>query len=272
VHADTTRLTQVLVNLLSNAAKYNRRGGTVRLQCEAVAERGVAFRVSDDGLGMDEGQLAQLFQPFNRLGREDGPIEGSGMGLVISRRLLEMMGGSIDVQSRPDQGSVFTALLPLPAHEAILAPAEATVDTAPSQAGAGVVLYIEDNVVNAMLMSEIMRQRPAIELLQAGNAADGLALARRRRPDLLLLDMHLPDAHGDQILDELAADPQLLDMLVIVVSADATQAQVDSALARGVQAYLTKPLNVAQLLTAADAALARAAAARAGRRSAVPLV
>jgi PAS domain S-box-containing protein len=268
VHADATRLTQVLVNLLSNAAKYNRPGGTVRLQCETVAERGVAFRVSDDGLGMDEQQLAQLFQPFNRLGREDGPIEGTGIGLVLSRRLLEMMGGSIDVQSQAGQGSTFTALLPLHhAAEPAPAPTDAPVAGAPWRAGAGLVLYIEDNAVNAMLMREVMRQRPAIELLQAGNAADGLALARQRRPDLLLLDMHLPDAHGDAVLDQLAADPLLHELPVIVVSADATQAQVDSALGRGVQAYLTKPLNVAELLAAVDAALARAE-----RRSAVPLV
>ncbi|MGY4831414.1 ATP-binding protein [Sphaerotilaceae bacterium SBD11-9] len=257
VMADMTRLTQVLVNLLSNAAKYNRPGGSVRLECEALPQqRSLAFRVIDTGLGMDEEQLAQLYQPFNRLGREADAIEGTGIGLVITRRLLEQMHGSISVSSTAGEGSVFTVLLP----QQPRGPVELATEPAPlpllHQPGPrGLVLYIEDNAVNAKLMREIMRQRPAIELVEAGTASEGLALARQRRPDLVLLDMHLPDADGFAVLKQLADEPACAGIPVVAISADATRSQMASALDRGVRAYLTKPIKVVEVLQAVDGAL-----------------
>jgi signal transduction histidine kinase/CheY-like chemotaxis protein len=252
VQADPTRLTQVLVNLLSNAAKYNRSGGRVRLESVLTDDDGVALRVVDDGLGMTAAQLAQLFEPFNRLGREGGAIEGTGIGLVITRHLVELMHGRLDVASTPDRGSTFAVWLP--AHRAAPQPPpqDIAAPRAPLAAAAARVLYIEDNEVNATLMRELLRQRPAIELLVAGSVGEGLAIARSQHLDLLLLDMHLPDGHGHQVIDALAADPGLRQLPIVVVSADATLAQVGNALERGVAAYLTKPIDVAETLTTID--------------------
>jgi PAS domain S-box-containing protein len=256
VLADATRLTQVLVNLLSNAAKYNRRGGHVRLEVEALPGHRLAFSVSDNGIGMSEAQLAQLFQPFNRLGREQGSVEGTGIGLVITRRLLELMNGSLEVRSQPGEGSRFSAVLPQlrpddDSQPAPLAPAEHP--SAGDTDVRGRVLYVEDNAINALLMREVLaRQRPGISLTEAVTAEEGLAACRQQRPDLLLLDMHLPDATGATVLARLAADPALAGIPVVMVSADATGPQMSEALALGARAYLTKPLNVAEVLATID--------------------
>ena len=262
VRGDMTRLTQVLVNLLSNAAKYNRPGGHVRLVGEVLPGRGLALRVGDDGLGLDAAQIAQLFQPFNRLGREGGPVEGSGIGLVITKRLVELMAGTIEVVSEPGRGSTFTVVLPQ-ADQPAANQGGATVAALRGRSGEarGLTVYIEDNEVNALLMREIIALRPAVQLLHAATAAEGLGMMRRQRPDLLLLDMHLPDAKGDEVLDLLATDARLRDVPVIVVSADATRLQIENARQRGVRNYLTKPLNVAEVLEAVDAVLGKGQAA-----------
>ena len=274
VLADKTRLVQVLVNLLSNATKYNRRGGRVRLDCSRVAGKGMQFVVSDTGIGMDQRQLAELYQPFNRLGRESGVIEGSGIGLVITKRNLELMDGTIGVASQPDQGTTFTITLPVaadavpalsaagnasspgPSQAPVQAPVQASAAPSPTS---GVVLCIEDNAENARLIREMMRQRPALQLLQAGTLAGGLELARRQRPDLILLDLHLPDAHGADALEQLRHEAVTRDVAVVVVSADATQAQIEQMLAAGVSAYLTKPIDLVRTLKTIDEQLARSA-------------
>jgi PAS domain S-box-containing protein len=254
VLADETRLTQVLVNLLSNAAKYNRPNGRVDITCESWPGSRFAIRVRDTGRGMGEDQLARLFEPFNRLGREGSGIEGTGIGLVITRHLVQAMQGELEVESRLDEGSVFTVVLPLaapaPTPDAPQVPA-----SAPTAAGGqprARVVYIEDNAVNATLMRQILRQRPQVELAIAATAAEGLALLRATPADLLLLDVHLPDATGVQVLASLAADETLRALPVLVVSADATHSQVDAALSAGARGYLTKPLNVAETLAQVD--------------------
>ncbi len=261
VIADPTRLTQVLVNLLSNAAKYNRAGGSVRLECEPLAGRKLAVRVIDSGLGMTTEQLSNLFQPFNRLGLESSVIEGTGIGLVITRRLVELMNATLEVESEPGEGSTFTVILPR--GEVQLAPQPAAVNPPADESTQGLggcVLYIEDNEINAILMRELLLQRPAVELLVAGTVNEGLGLARRHRPQLVLLDMHLPDAHGGEALDAMQADPLLHSTPVIIVSADATRQQVTTMLRRGARAYLTKPINVTEALAAIDAVLREQAA------------
>ncbi|CAD5373934.1 Histidine kinase [Rubrivivax sp. A210] len=254
VLADATRLTQVLVNLLGNAAKYSPPGSTVRLEWEALPGRQLALRVIDPGRGMTPEQLGQLFQPFNRLGLESSGIEGTGIGLVITRHLVELMHGSLAVQSQAGEGSRFTVTLPQA--EALAVPAATPALPDAGTGGlSGRVLYIEDNEVNALLMREILRLRPRVQLDLAATVAEGLELVRRHRPQLVLLDMHLPDAHGSVALDAIRADASLAGTVVIVVSADATRQQVNTMLARGARSYLTKPLRVPEALAAIDAAL-----------------
>jgi PAS domain S-box-containing protein len=258
VMADVTRLTQVLVNLIGNAVKYNRPGGTVTLTAEMIDDR-VALQVKDSGRGMTPAQLQRLFQPFDRLGLESSGIPGTGIGLVITRRLVDLMQGTMAVDSDAGVGSTFTLSLP----RAMATSSEPAASPVPLMtAGGGSpqrmrVLYVEDNEVNAQLMRAVLRQRPAVDLRIAGTVADGLAQIRDQRPQLILLDMHLPDGSGHDLLTALAVDPDasLRDVEVIVVSADATEQQRHSTLARGVRGYLTKPIDVVDVLRAIDKAL-----------------
>lgn len=258
VLADETRLTQVLVNLLGNAAKYNRPGGTITLDC-ALDDDAVTLQVRDSGRGMSAEQRARLFQPFDRLGMESSGIEGTGIGLVITRRLLELMSGSIEVRSEPGVGSTFTVRLlraaveapPLVAEAPIAA--QAALQAAPDGAATD-ALYIEDNEVNAQLMRAVMRHRPQVRLHVATTIRAGLDWAAAHHPSLILLDMHLPDGNGHDALDALAADQALCQVPVIVVSADATRRQVAEVSSR-VHAYVTKPIDVMETLGAIDEAL-----------------
>ena len=260
VLADKTRLVQVLVNLLSNATKYNHRGGRVQLEFRALEGSQLQLVVTDTGLGMDEHQLAQLYQPFNRLGREASAIPGSGIGLVITKRNVELMGGRIEVASQADRGTTVTVTLPAAPDTT---PSAGAPCVAPAPGGAasepagGTVLCIEDNAENARLIREMMRQRPALHLVQATTLAEGLARARSQRPDLVLLDLHLPDARGAAALAGLRQEPATRDTAVVVISADATQAQIEQMLAAGVRDYLTKPIDLVRTLKTIDEQLAR---------------
>jgi PAS domain S-box-containing protein len=252
VQGDHTRVKQILTNLLSNAIKYNVDGGRVLISSHTTPGGMVALEVTDTGVGMNADQLAQLFQPFNRLGRENGLVEGTGIGLVISLRLAELMGGSLRARSSPDGGSTFileltrTVTAPLPQL------ADDDADVPDAQYRQRVVHYVEDNETNAEVMRGILALRPQVKLEVSALGLDGLAAIRQRRPSLILLDMHLPDVDGLELLRHLQADPNTAEIPVIVVSADATPERISLALAAGAAHYLTKPVNVPQFLATLD--------------------
>jgi PAS domain S-box-containing protein len=256
VLADATRLKQVLTNLLSNAVKYNREGGAVHLHARRVpASTGdtVEIAVSDTGLGMTPEQLAGLFQPYKRLGRESSGIEGTGIGLVISRRLSELMSGTLEATSRSGSGSIFSLRLPAAAGAEWPLLPDTGSTAAPYQQRT--VHYIEDNETNIEVMRGIFAQRTQVRLRASTLGLDGLAAVRRERPDLVLLDMQLPDISGLELLRHLKQDPEVADIPVIVVSADATRGRIEEAMTLGAVRYVTKPIDVAQLLAVVDEVL-----------------
>jgi CheY-like chemotaxis protein/anti-sigma regulatory factor (Ser/Thr protein kinase) len=256
VVGDQTRVKQILTNLLSNAIKYNVEGGRVHVASRLVDPQTVEIEVSDTGLGMTPGQLGELFQPFNRLGREQTAEEGTGIGLVISRRLAELMGGTLRARSVAGEGSSFLLRLPraetpagrrLDESDALLAPTYRQ----------RVVHYIEDNETNAEVMRGILLQRPQVKLVVSATGLDGLSAIRQSPPSLVLLDMHLPDIDGLELLRHLKRDDATADLPVVVVSADATMSRIEEALTLGAAGYLTKPVNVAEILGVLDQQLER---------------
>ncbi len=254
VRADHLRLRQVLVNLLSNAIKYNRVGGSVSLRWPVDEAAGlVHLQVRDTGIGLSAAQQEHLFEPFNRLGIERSGIEGTGIGLVITQRLVQLMGGQMAVDSVVGEGSCFTASLPLVPSSlaASLAPGTDAPASAPATT-AYTVLYAEDNPVNVELVRQVLKMRPACRLLVAASGEQALQVAQQERPDLMLVDMHLGDMSGLELARLIALDPGLSRVPRIVLSADASPDQARAALAAGFASYLTKPLNVAQLLRSID--------------------
>ena len=254
--ADRQRLGQVLLNLLSNAVKYNRDGGEVRVDAARFGER-VRLRVRDTGCGIAPDKIGRLFTPFDRLGAESTGVEGTGLGLALSKRLVEAMGGYLGVESTPGEGSAFW--IDLPAADAPPAPlAEAVGDDGFALPPCGPphqVLYVEDNPANLRLIELALAHRPGVGFMAAMQGGIGLELARRHRPDLILLDVHLPDMTGAEVLGHLRADPQTRDIPVVVLSADATPVQIARLLKAGAADYLTKPLDIRQFLRVLDDAL-----------------
>ena len=260
VQADAVRLRQVLINLLGNAIKYNRRGGQVTLRTRPGAVGEVQIEVEDDGIGISESQIGELFTPFHRLGREQQGLpgapgsQGTGIGLVICRKLCELMGGELSVRSQDGQGSVFALSLPRPDGE----PSRTVVNSnlAPLVPGIsiGSVLYIEDNVGDIETMRRLLLLRPGIRLVCARSAAEGLALALDA--DLVLLDLDLPDQPGIEVLRALASDTRLRRTPVIVVSAESRPQRIDECFDAGAAQFLTKPLDAQQTLRAIDESLA----------------
>jgi signal transduction histidine kinase/CheY-like chemotaxis protein len=264
VQADRTRLKQVLLNLLSNAVKYNRDGGAVVVDCAQPAPQRLRLSVQDTGMGLSPEQVAALFQPFNRLGQEAGTQEGTGIGLVVTRRLVELMGGEIGVTSSPGVGSVFwieLACVDLGAAAAPEAPAAAHA-AAParadrvSAASPATVLYIEDNPANLKLVQEIVRFRPDLRLVCAPDGHFGLSLARSHLPDVILMDLNLPGLSGFEVLAQLRREPDTARIPAIAVSANAMRADIERALAAGFARYLTKPIDIGQFNEAIDGVLA----------------
>jgi signal transduction histidine kinase/ActR/RegA family two-component response regulator len=252
--ADRQRVLQVLLNLLANAAKYNRRGGTIDVVCTESAKGRVAIAVRDTGDGIDPADLERLFAPFERLGHEQGTIEGVGLGLTLVQRLVHAMGGTISVESAPGTGSTFTVELPR-ADDPLAALADDALAPA-SREREATVLYIEDNLANLQLVERALARRPELTVLSATQGRLGLDLARERRPDVILLDLHLPDVSGEDVLDELGSSPETGHIPVVIVSAAASKGRVRMLRERGAYDYLTKPIDLSQLLEVVNSALA----------------
>jgi signal transduction histidine kinase/CheY-like chemotaxis protein len=260
VFADRQRLKQILLNLLSNAVKYNRQHGTVTISCDHAAATRLRIKVTDSGPGIRAEQLGQLFVPFERLGAERTEVEGTGIGLALSRRLAEAMGGSVDVESIPGQGSTFWVELPIvegpvERYERLHGDNREQQATPTHNPRRQALLYIEDNLANLKLVQRVVAHRHDVEIIPAMQGGLGLDLAREHQPALILLDLHLPDMPGDQVLQQLREDPATAPIPVVIVSADATPGQVQRLLTAGARAYLTKPYEVEELLHILDDAL-----------------
>jgi PAS domain S-box-containing protein len=256
VLADAQRLQQVLLNLVSNGIKYNREAGRLVVGCHAIPTGRIRFTVADTGAGIAPERRARLFTPFDRLGAETTTVEGTGLGLALSKRLVEAMGGSIGVDDATGGGSLFwieLAEAAAPEARGGVETAVAAVRNAPRRRGT--ILYVEDNTSNLRLVERVLAEQPTIRFIGAMQGRLGLELAREHRPDLILLDLHLPDMSGEDVLREIRNDPMLVRTPVIVLSADATPGHVRRLVAAGARAYLTKPLDVRQLLTHIDATL-----------------
>lgn len=253
VLADPQRLRQVLVNYLSNVIKYTPPGSTATISASQAGDGWLRIAVSDDGPGIPASLLERLFKPFERIGADQTGVEGTGLGLAHSKVLVERMGGRIGAESTVGLGSIFwlelrtadpSSDIPLPASEG-----ESPADR-PQTSGS--LLYIEDNPSNLRLVERALDHRPGIQLLSAMLGRVGLDLAREHRPDLIVLDLNLPDVAGERVLAELRADPLTMEIPVVILSADATRRQIDHLLALGARAYLTKPLDVRAFLSMLD--------------------
>jgi PAS domain S-box-containing protein len=251
VLADQTRLAPVLLNLVSNAIKYNRPGGWVEISCARQGDGFVRLKVTDNGLGIAAARQDEVFQPFNRLGAEQGIIEGTGIGLALAKNLVEMMGGEIGFTSVEWKGSTFWVDLPVAKARRIevssagdaVAPPAVPVLSAPLR-----VLYIEDNENGRLLFRHYMALVAGISLVEASDGLTGLSLAQSERPDIIFLDINLPQADGYQVLRELRKTPALAHIPVIAVSANAMAVEIEHALAVGFYRYLTKPLRLAEIM------------------------
>jgi CheY-like chemotaxis protein len=254
VLADRQRALQVLLNLLANGVKYNRPGGSVTVGCNADGVGRVAIAVRDTGHGIAPEDLERLFVPFERLGLEGGTIEGVGLGLTLAQRLMEAMDGTIAVTSAVGDGSTFT--VGLPRAEDPLAALEETATSLPAAAGGtATVLYIEDNLANLQLVKRALARQPGLTVLEATHGEAGLEAARTSRPDLILLDLHLPDLSGEELLEALAAHPETKNIPVVIVSAAASKGRVQRLRQRGAREYLTKPIDIAELLAVVNTTL-----------------
>ena len=269
VHADRQRLVQVLLNLLSNAVKYNRPGGSVRVGSEVVRDDAgrpvVRVRVEDTGHGIPGERQDELFVPFARLGAEQTGVEGTGLGLALSRRLMTAMDGTLALESSTADGSVFRVDLQLVASPVSAAGQAASVrSSSPTLRPDARVLYVEDNLANLSLIEAVLAPHPGWTLIPALQGQLGVELAREHLPDLVLLDLHLPDIPGDEVLRRLRADPRTADVPVVVISADATARSVERLHAAGANAYLPKPLNVRRFLETMEQLLSEPADAADG--------
>jgi len=262
VLADRQRLKQVLLNLLSNAVKYTAVEGSVSIEF-AESARFTRISVRDTGAGIPVEKLARLFTPFDRLGAEQSPVEGTGLGLALCQRLVQAMNGTIGVSSTLGNGSTFW--LELPQSDSPLQKMQASPTAAAGDdEGAGEtrrLLYIEDNFSNVTLVEQMLAERPALELMTAMQGRVGLELARKHSPDLILLDLHLPDVPGWQVLAQLKADHLTREIPVVVISADATTPQIKRLISAGARSYLTKPIDITEFFRVVDEVLSPAEAA-----------
>jgi PAS domain S-box-containing protein len=256
IKADRTRIKQILINLLSNAIKYNRRGGKVVVECIEVSEGRIRICVEDTGQGLNREQIAQLFQPFNRLGQEAHAEEGTGIGLVMTKRLVELMGGVIGVESTVGEGSIFWVEMNLTEErqshvdKADVAPAAAL--PLPVGSKLRTLLYVEDNPANLMLVERLIDRRPDLRLLTAGDAFSGIEIARTSMPDVILMDINLPGISGFKALKILNDDSATAHIPVVALSANAMPRDIEKGLDAGFYKYLTKPLKINEFMETLD--------------------
>jgi PAS domain S-box-containing protein len=259
VLADRIRLKQILLNLLSNAMKYTGPAGTVVVECTSTAPDRIRVGVRDTGPGLPPEKLSQLFQPFNRLGQEDSPEEGTGIGLVMSKLLVEMMGGVIGVESEVGKGSLFwfelgSADASGPGVE-LAAPRPVAGERTRPDAPVRTLLHVEDNAANLRLVEKLLDRRPDIRLLSAVDGNVGIEIARSALPDVILMDLNLPGIGGIEAMQILRRDPSTANIPVIAISANAMAGDVRRGLDQGFLRYLTKPIHVDEFMDAIDAAL-----------------
>ncbi|WP_411727377.1 PAS domain S-box protein [Methyloglobulus sp.] len=259
VYADLTRLKQVLINLLSNAIKYNREHGTIEVHCSVNTQGHLRISINDSGAGLSAEHLTQLFQPFNRLGQEYGNEEGTGIGLVVTKQLVELMGGRIGVESTVGIGSKFWIELIRSVAPQLAAkntmPEKLTPQAQKNTAMDTLLLYVEDHPANLLLVEQIIEGHPQVNMLSASDGKLGIALARAHLPDVILVDIHLPGISGFQVLKILREDPATAHIPVIALSANAMPRDIEKGLEAGFFRYLTKPIKVNELMSALDDAL-----------------
>ena len=260
VKADRTRVKQVLINLLSNAIKYNKVGGTVSVCCVETRPGRIRICVEDSGEGLTAEKIAQLFQPFNRLGKESTTAQGTGIGLVMTKRLVELMGGVLAVDSVVGKGSIFSIEMNLTTErQAVLGALDASPDSTRASTDADVttrtVLYVEDNPANLMLVEDLIARRADIHLLSARDALSGIDIARSAQPDVILMDINLPGISGVRALKILADDPATACIPVIALSANAMPRDIEKGLEAGFFRYLTKPIKINEFMDTLDEAL-----------------
>ena len=256
-YADRTRVKQVVINLLSNAIKYNREGGTVEVKCSATPER-IRISIKDSGEGLSADKLTQLFQAFNRLGREDSGEQGTGIGLVVTKKLVELMGGAIGVESTVGVGSEFWVELVRDATPQLAAALTQPTKLAPHirvNTALRTLLYIEDNPANLLLVEQVMEAQPQVRMFSARDGNLGVALARAHLPDVILMDINLPGISGYEAMVILNQDAATAHIPIIALSANAMQSDIDKGLAAGFFRYLTKPVKLNELLKVLDEAL-----------------
>src|ERR1700686_2993667 len=259
VNADRTLVKQVLINLLSNAIKYNRERGTVEVTCAVTSPERIRIGVKDTGAGLPPEKMRQLFQPFNRLGQEGSAEEGTGIGLVMSKRVVEQMKGVIGVESTVGVGSVFWfELLLTPAPTPAAASAESTI-AAPARVPDGAplrtLLYVEDNPANLALVEQLIARRPDMRLLSARDGNLGIQLALANQPEVILMDINLPGISGIEAMRVLRADPATAHIPVVALSANAMPRDIEKGLQAGFFRYLTKPIKVSEFMHTLDTAL-----------------
>lgn len=262
VQADHTRLRQIVLNLLSNAIKYNRKGGAVVMNITPMSAQRVRISVQDTGAGLDPQQLEALFQPFNRLGQEAGAEQGTGIGLVVTKRLVELMGGTLGVSSTVGVGSVFWIELPVLRQETLLAVASpdalpVALDAAGNSGEVATILYIEDNPASLKLIEDVIGFRGDLHLITAVDAPQGIALAIDQQPSLILMDINLPGMSGHEAKKVLAADTRTAHIPVIALTANAMRGEIRSGIEAGFFRYLTKPIDLDALYVAINEALAQ---------------
>ncbi|MGA7983647.1 MAG: ATP-binding protein [Burkholderiales bacterium] len=259
VKADRTRIKQVLINLLFNAVKYNRPGGTVAVECTPCAPGSIRIGVRDTGPGLAPAQLAQLFQPFNRLGKESGAEEGTGIGLVVTKRLVELMGGAIGADSAVGVGSVFWIELSLTRAPELAALEAARAAQILPRASVGTpprtLLYVEDNPANLELVEQLVARRADLRMMSATDGKQGVDIARSFLPAVILMDINLPGLNGIEAMQILRADPSTAHIPIIALSANAMPRDIEKGLEAGFFNYLTKPIKVDRFMDALDVAL-----------------